>query len=114
VVVATGDLNLQTKLGAVGLPSCAIVRLWRSARGSGRRGIAVRWTGEDYGHVLEQLQPAVECTAGDHFEGDVGIRVVDPFPPGAAGDDGEDDHPEAVNKTSLEQRPAQGEAANRA
>jgi hypothetical protein len=77
-------------------------------RYSGRR------TGEDCRHVLEQLEPAVECTAGDHLEGHVWVPVVDPLPPSAAGDDGEDHHPEAVDDVGLEQRPAQGEAADRA
>ena len=38
-------------------------------------------------HVLEELQPAVERPAGDHFEAHVRISVVDPLPPGAAVDD---------------------------
>ena len=42
-------------------------RSWRDAS---------RWTTEDRGRVLEQLQPAVEGTAGDHLESDVGKPVV--------------------------------------
>ena len=83
-------------------------------RPSSNRSAAARRTGEDGGHVLEQLEPAVERSAGDHLEADVGIPVVDALPPGAAGDDGEDDHPEAVDEAGLEQRPAQAEAADRA
>jgi hypothetical protein len=49
---------------------------------------AARRTAEDCGHVLEQLEPAVEEAAGDHLEADVRVPVVDPLASGDAGDDG--------------------------
>src|SRR5688572_239572 len=63
-------------------PSCG--RTARPCHSSGEL-TAARRTGEDGGHVLEELQPAVERPAGDHFEAHVRISVVDPLPPGAAG-----------------------------
>jgi len=57
------------------------------------------------------LKSAVERPAGNHVEGDIGITVIDPVVAGAPGDHGEDDHPETVHETCLEERPAQGEAA---
>src|SRR3954447_7692793 len=61
--------------------------------------------------VLEQLQRVAERAALDQLEGDVGIPVEDPAPPGGAGDDGEQDHAEAVHEASFEQRPGQAQAA---
>jgi hypothetical protein len=73
--------------------------------------IAARGTSENGRHVLEQLQPAVEETARHHLESHVGPPVEDPLLPGATRDDRKDDHPESVDQTGLEQRPAQREAA---
>src|SRR5439155_13032704 len=69
----------------------------RTSRGShsGARsgsGVRARWTGEHRGDVLEQLESAVERSAGNHLEGDIGIPVVDAVAAGAPRDHGEDDH----------------------
>ena len=45
---------------------------------------------ENRGHVLEQLEPAVEDAAFDQVERDVGIRVEEAILTGGAGDDRED------------------------
>jgi hypothetical protein len=39
--------------------------------------VRARWTGEHRGNVLEQLESAVERSAGSHLEGDIGVPVVD-------------------------------------
>jgi hypothetical protein len=69
------------------------------------------WTGEHRRDVFEQLESAVERSAGNHLEGDIGIPVVDAVAAGAPGDHGEDDHAETVHQACLEERPAQDQAA---
>src|SRR5205809_2596967 len=73
---------------------------------------AARRPGQNRRSVLEQLDAPVERPAVDHVESDIGIAVVDPLPAAASGDDGKDNHAEAVHEAGLQQRPAQGEAAN--
>src|SRR5436190_10862274 len=97
-----------------GIPASDIsTRTSRGSDSSARSGSRVRagWTGEHRGDVLEQLESAVERSAGNHLEGDIGIPVVDPVAAGASGDHGEDDHAETVHQACLEERPAQGQAA---
>ena len=72
------------------------------------------WPGKHRRDILEQLEPAVERSAGDHVERDIGIAVVDPVAAGAPGDHREDDHAETVDQARLEERAAEGEAAERA
>src|SRR5262245_57601742 len=68
---------------------------------------------EHCGEVLEQLEPAIECAGGHQLESDVRVPVEDALLAGGAGDDREDDHAEPVHQPCPEQRPAQGEAAER-
>jgi len=42
---------------------------------------------EDAGHVLDELDPVVECSAGDHVEGHVRVAIVDALGACGAGDD---------------------------
>jgi hypothetical protein len=58
--------------------------------------------------VPEQLESAVEGSAGHHVERDIGIPVIDPVAPGAPGDHREDDHAESVDQDRLDERLAQG------
>ncbi len=71
-----------------------------------------RWTGQHPGDILQQLEPAIECTAGNHVQGDVGITVINPFIAAAPGDHGKDDEPETVHEASLEERSTQRETAH--
>jgi hypothetical protein len=66
------------------------------AEDSGSR-VRAGWPGKHRREVLEQLEPAVERSAGNHVEGDIGITVVDPVAASAPGDHGEDDHAETVD-----------------
>ena len=66
------------------------------AEDSGSR-VRAGWPGKHRREVLEQLEPAVERSAGNHVEGDIGITVVDPVVASAPGDHGEDDHTETVD-----------------
>ena len=61
--------------------------------------------------IFHQLEFAVELSAGNHVEGDIGITFVDPVGAGAPGDYGEDDHSETIHEACLEEQPAQAEAA---
>ena len=71
--------------------------LSRYLRPSGTR-VPARRTNENAGDILKQLNSSVKSPAGNHVEGDIGITVVDPFGAGPSGDDGEDDHPEAIHE----------------
>src|SRR5919197_2634403 len=71
----------------------------RTSRGSdsgARSGSGVRagWTSEHRGDALEQLESAVERSAGNHLEGDIGISIVDAVAAGDHGANGEDEHAE--------------------
>lgn len=79
-----------------------------------RAGAHAQRTGKQSGNALQQLDSAVEGSGANHVERDIGIAVVDAFRARGTGDHGEDDHPETVYKTRLEQRPAQADAAERA
>src|ERR687898_361222 len=46
----------------------------------GRGG--ARWPGQHPGHVLQQLQPAVEGATAHHLESHIGVAVVDPVTTG--------------------------------
>lgn len=52
-----------------------------------------RRTSKHCGEILKQLESAVEGSAGNHVEGDIGITVVAPIAAGAPSDHREDDHP---------------------
>jgi hypothetical protein len=73
--------------------------------------VGKRWPDEHGGHVIEELEPAIEDPAVYHLERHIGIVIEDPIPARDAGDDGEDHHPEAVHQPGAKQRPAEGDAA---
>jgi len=57
------------------IPASVIpTRTSRASDSTARSGSWVRagWTGEHRGDVLEQLESAVECSACNHLEGDIG------------------------------------------
>src|SRR5438552_5389066 len=62
---------------------------------------AARRPGQNRRSVLEQLDAPVERPAVDHVESDIGIAVVDPLPAAASGDDGKDNHAEAVHEAAF-------------
>jgi hypothetical protein len=69
-------------------------------------------SGQNRRDILEHLQPTVEGAVTDHVKRDVGVRVVDPIPTTASGDDRKDDHAETVDEPSAQEGAAQGEAAH--
>src|SRR5687768_6405433 len=66
--------------------------------------------GEHLGDVFVQLDPVVESLTSDHFESDIGVAVIDPVTAGTPGNNRKDTDPKAIHQTSIEKRPAQGEA----
>jgi pimeloyl-ACP methyl ester carboxylesterase len=88
--------------------AASLVRARSRLTASARSGSGVRagWTGKHCRDILEQLESAVERSAGNHVEGDIGITVIDPVAAGAPGDHGEDDHAKTVHQARLEERPA--------
>ena len=81
IAFATNTRLLRVTLTGVSVGTDAFLEI------AGQRLTAARRTRQDGGHVLDELQLAVERPAGNHIEGHVRISVVDPLPPGAAGDD---------------------------
>ena len=71
------------------------VRLALLALGRGKR-----WVVEYAGPVLDELDAAVERSAIDHVERDVGVAVVDAFRSRGAGDHREQHHPEPIDETT--------------
>src|SRR5690349_19677924 len=87
----------------------------RSAAPGGASGagfVGARWPSKNRRNVLKELDAAIEGAAADHVQRNIGIAVVDPFPAAASGDNGKDDHAEAVHQTGLQERAAQGQAAD--
>ena len=72
-----------------------------------------RWAVQNRRNVHKQLDTAIEGTAVDHVESNVGVPVVDPVRTGACCDNRKDDHAEAVDETGFQEGAAQGKAAHR-
>ena len=58
-----------------------------------------------------QLQPAVGRAAADHFEGDIGVPVIDPILAAAPGDHWKDDDAETIHETGRQKGSAERETA---
>src|ERR687897_3134137 len=78
------------------------------------RGRLERWVLQDAGPILRQLDAPVEGAAADHVEGDVRVAVVDPLGSRGTGDHREHHDSEAIDESGAQQRPTQGDAADRA
>src|SRR6266508_3996859 len=72
-----------------------------------------RWAVQNRRNVHKQLDTAIEGTAVDYVESNVGVPVVDPVRTGACCDNRKDDHAEAVDETGFQEGAAQGKAAHR-
>src|SRR5262249_43613740 len=65
--------------------------------------VGARRPSQNCRNVLHQLDATVEGPAADHVESNIGIAVVDAVPTAGAGDDGKDDHTEAVHEPGLQE-----------
>src|SRR5262245_13115580 len=110
ITVRTPGVRWADRLGAF-CPSVAYSVLMFLTSGI---VVHARRTGKHSGDILQQLNPAVEGSAGNHIERDVGIAVVDAFRAGGTGDHGEHHDPEAIDDPGAQQRAGQADAAERA